>query len=267
MENEKALNVNLYSLASFLVEIFYNDRLLSTGTCFFSKRNDNTYMITNWHVVSGRNADTKQCLDSMGSLPNKLRIFVPEDAGNETIQYHENSYRDVQLYDENDNRLWYEMEVEGRVVDVAVIPLDSIDFPLVTIEDAEEPFNTKVLFEITSEIFIIGFPFAKKTGFVPIWKKATVASEPEIDIEGLPYFYADTATKDGMSGSPVVLFKVRPVTMFSVKQQKMSRHWTKFIGVYSGRIGVSPDTRNDAQLCRIWKAEVIDKIITKHESP
>ena len=132
------------------------------------------------------------------------------------------------------------------------------------IDAAEEPFNENVKIEITSEIYIIGFPFAKQTGYVPIWKKGSVASEPLIDMEGLPYFYADTATKEGMSGSPVVFYKDRPATIVNEQQRKISRHWTKFVGIYSGRIGANSDTRNDAQLGRIWKVSVIDDILSDH---
>ena len=37
----------------------------------------------------------------------------------------------------------------------------------------------------------------------PIWKRGSIASEPEIPIDGKPMFYIDTATRQGMSGAPV----------------------------------------------------------------
>ena len=40
----------------------------------------------------------------------------------------------------------------------------------------------------------------------PIWKKSTIASEPDIDINNLPCFYIDSTTREGMSGAPVVFF-------------------------------------------------------------
>lgn len=264
MENSNVINVNKYSLASYCVEIFFNDISLSTGTCFFTKRNGLTYLVTNWHIVSGRNADTKQCLASTGAIPNRLRVFIAEDRGDGAVSYHENSYLDIPLYDDNDTPLWYQLAIESRMVDVALLPLHNVDFPHCTIEDAEKPYNDDAHYEIASEIFIIGFPFAKDTGFIPIWKKATVASEPEIDMDDMPYFYADTATKAGMSGSPVILYKDRPVIIVNEKENQISRHKTKFIGVYSGRIGANSDTRNDAQLGRIWKESVIDRILEKY---
>ena len=261
--NQQAIQINPYSQASFCVEVFFNEISLSTGTCFFIERNQKTFLVTNWHIVSGRNADTKEVLDSAtGAIPNKLRVFVPHDNGDGTAQHSDDSYIDVPLYNEDGDPLWYEKCIDGRMIDVALIPMQDINFCHLTIDEAEEPFNEGVCLEITSEIYIIGFPFAKKTGYIPIWKRGSVASEPLIDMEGMPFFYADTATKKGMSGSPVVYYKDRPMIMVNEREKKLSRHWTKFVGVYSGRIGADCDTRNDAQLGRIWKASVVDEIIS-----
>ena len=43
---------------------------------------------------------------------------------------------------------------------------------------------------------------------------------------------------------------------------KYSRHVTKLIGVYSGRIGAEDDMAADAQLRRVWRATVIDEIMS-----
>lgn len=245
--------------------MLYNDISLSTGTCFFVKRSGITYLVTNWHIVSGRNADTQKVLDEKnGAIPNKLRVFVPQDNGDGTAQYGDDSYIDVDLYDEKDAPKWREKSVAERMIDVALVPMPSTNFCHITIDEAEEPFNEGVHFEIASEIYIIGFPFAKETGYIPIWKKGSVASEPLIDMEGLPYFYADTATKSGMSGSPVVYYKDRSIVMVNEARAEISRHWTKFVGIYSGRLGANSDVRNDAQLGRIWKASVIEDILAEY---
>lgn len=262
---EKAITINAYSMASYYVDILFNDIKLSNATCFFTKINDHLYLVTNWHVVSGRNADTKECLNKMGGVPNKLRVYVPKENDNSTFSYCDDFYMDIELLDQDGNKLWYEMQKNNRMVDVAIIPLKDVKGICTTIEQAEEPFNEQVHFEIASEIYIIGFPFGKQTGYVPIWKKASVASEPELEIEELPYFFADTATRSGMSGSPVILYKDRPAVLFNEKEKKISRHWTKFIGIYSGRIGADCAEKGDAQLGRVWKASVIQELIDNHE--
>ncbi len=100
---------------------------------------------------------------------------------------------------------------------------------------------------------------------MPIWKRASVASEPEYDIDDMPYYFADTATRSGMSGSPVILYKDRAVTMINEKERLLSRHHTKLVGIYSGRIGANTGNRNDAQLGRVWKTRVIKDILAIYE--
>lgn len=138
---------------------------------FFTQQNEKIYLVTNWHVVSGRNADTNVVMSPTGGVPNKLRVYVPKQGSNSTLSFDDDFYMDVDLFDEDDNRLWYEKQENGRMIDVALVPLKETKGVITTIEEAEEPFNEKVPFEITSEIFIIGFPFGKQTGYIPIWKK------------------------------------------------------------------------------------------------
>ncbi len=261
MQEEKIINVSDYSLTSYYVDIFFNEQKLSNATCFFTKYNDKLYLITNWHVVTGKDADTLKLLDTTyASIPNKLKIYLPEEI-NGSI-YFNDKIMEVDLYDSNDNPVWYELKKNNKIIDVVAIPIDfEIDGFYKTIEDAEESYNERAQFEIASEIYIIGYPFGKIGGVLPIWKKASVASEPEIDIDDLPYFFADTASRQGMSGSPVIYYEPRAVTIMSEKENKISRHWTKFIGIYSGRIGAKNNKDNDAQLGRIWRCDVIKAII------
>lgn len=265
MEKEKNITVNPYSLASYYVDLFFNDKKISNATCFFKRQKEKLYLITNWHVVSGKNADNFELLDQWGAIPDMMRVYTPKKIGNGLINYDDNSYIDIKLYDQEGNKLWYEMKIGSRMIDVAIIPIRDTNGIYMTIEQAEEPFNEEVQFEIASEIYIVGFPFGNQTGYIPIWKKASVASEPELDMENLPYYFADTATKSGMSGSPVILYKDRTVTLINKHESTMSRHWTKLVGIYSERIGASSDARNDAQLGRVWKTSVIEDIINSYE--
>ena len=265
MEKEGKIIVNQYSLASYYVEVMFNEMKLSNATCFFTNKNGKLYLITNWHVVSGRDADTFGLLDSNGAIPNILRVYLAEE-NEEGIQFSDNSYINIKLYDEEGNKLWYELKKNDRMVDIVAIPMvNIIDKYYMPIEDAEEPFNELSDIEITSEIYIIGFPFGKIGGEIPIWKKASVASEPELDIEGMPYYYADTATKPGMSGSPVILYEDRPIKFLDKKKNKFSSHITKLVGVYSGRIGANTGNKYDAQLGRVWKVNMIQEIINIYE--
>lgn len=258
--NESIL-VNSFSLTSYYIEIFFDEQILSNATCFFIRRNGKLFLVTNWHVVSGRNADTKECLNSQGAIPNKLKIYLPQKMENGDFAIELNRYCEIPLCDSEDNRLWFELEKNGRMVDIALIPIkeEEINGDYLPVEEAEEPFNEDTKVEIAEDVFIIGFPFGRIGGIVPIWKRGSVASEPMLDMEDMPFFYVDTATKEGMSGSPVIYYKSRPMTLLG--EGKMSRYFTKFVGVYSGRLKTSAG--NDPQLGRVWKASVIAEIIEK----
>jgi hypothetical protein len=96
---------------------------------------------------------------------------------------------------------------------------------------------------------------------VPIWKRATIASEPLVDPEGLPKVFVDTATRKGMSGSVAITqtLQVGPYPKKDGSNSNTLMAITKeILGVYSGRIGASTI---EAQLGIVWKKHVIDEII------
>lgn len=109
-EKESNISVDPYSLASYYCECIYNDSVLSSATCFISRRDGQLFLVTNWHVVTGRDADTQKPLDNVtGALPNRLRIFMPIDNGNETCDFEEDAYQVIELYDgemEMKNQRW-----------------------------------------------------------------------------------------------------------------------------------------------------------------
>lgn len=60
----------------------------------------------------------------------------------------------------------------------------------------------------------------------------------------MSYYFADTATKSGMPGSPVILYEKRPVVIAENLHGKFSKHRTKLVGRYSDRIDAY--TENDS---------------------
>ncbi len=76
-----------------------------------------------------------------------------------------------------------------------------------------------------------------------------------------PYFYIDTATREGMSGAPVI---VHAIGIYQTKQggtRAIGTPVSHLVGVYSARV---PPTDQDvlAQLGKVWHRSVIDEIIT-----
>ena len=95
-----------------------------------------------------------------------------------------------------------------------------------------------------------------KQGVFPIWKRGSFASEPKLQADELPIFLIDTATNEGMSGSPVFI-RTRGALLENGDTVGDGIH-TRFIGVYSGRYG---DDEFKAQLGRAWHRMIIDQVI------
>jgi hypothetical protein len=114
---------------------------------------------------------------------------------------------------------------------------------------------------VADDAFVVGYPFADLTyASLPIWKRASLASEPDIDVDQLPKMLIDTATRPGLSGSPVIMQRVgiHGVTGGVITDDTIIGRIRKFVGIYSGRIG---DGEFKAQLGIVWKARVISEIV------
>ena len=123
------------------------------------------------------------------------------------------------------------------------------------INEIQQPRPTT---QISDDVFLIGYPLGISVHQLPIWKRATVASEIQIDIDNLPKFYVDTASAKGMSGSPAIRRSMGGTTEDG-SMMSNGMPMTKLLGVYSGR--VSPKGDASAQIGIVWKAKVIDEII------
>ncbi len=239
---------------------------LSLGVVFIYEHCECTYLITNLHNVSGRHYRNGEILHSRGAIPNKvsLRLGKPnrfvKDRGikRETITWEEIT---IDLWDENKDPLWLEHPEHGNDVDVMALALPR--------EEVEEyhcfPINRQDLDavhpRISEEAFILGYPLSiGEPSNLPVWKRATIATEPGGEVEDLPKVYLDTKTAKGMSGAPVVIQR-RGVYGNPETDVVPGESWDfrrSFLGVYSGRLGEDPF---EAQLGIAWKKEVITKII------
>ena len=243
------------SFSSVFLEPYFNDLQLGIATGFFWSTNYVTYLVTNYHVLSGINPYTNQPINQYGSLPNKLKIWLHLSGNLGSWEAHE-----ISLLDENDNSLWKVHKDFGSTVDVSIIEVEAPEklrvFPInnITFTDFRE--------EISQDVFIIGFPKGiTGAGKFPIWKRGSIASEPDIDLDNKPQILIDSMTREGMSGSPVITQYVGyygkdPDNPKGTDWFGMGR---KFLGVYSGRLTGRDEF--EAHLGIIWKATLIDQII------
>ena len=246
------------------IESFFDDTQLSCGTGFFYEYGTTTYLLTNWHMVSGRNTSNGQPLSRTGAIPNKMHIRIPYkekiDENRSGIRWKQHI---LDLYEES-IPIWFVHPKHNENIDVIGIELSGIEETSIIPANSTTLDLENISIYPSMEVFILGFPLGMSGGGnFPLWKRGTIASEPEIDIDNLPKFFVDTATREGMSGSPVYAQEVgywAPEGVMDKKDWYIGKG-RRFVGVYSGRIGAEDEFK--AQLGIVWKASCIDAILEK----
>lgn len=249
--------MTLNSLKSLYIVPKFNEINLASATGFVVEKNNNKYLITNRHVVTGKNNITNDNLDPTGAIPNKLLITVP------IIHSNGASWTciEINLYDTNDKPLWLEHPIYKNNVDVVAIPLYNFNY-----NNLAYPVESTPYLEITDTLFIIGYPYSYKVlpgdKRVAIWTMGTVASEPELNLninnQQLPAFLVDAKTRSGQSGSPVIYYNntgfIKNSSGFGIMGNPVSFE----VGIYSGRIN------KDSDLGFVWKWSNISEIISQN---
>lgn len=252
MSISKTIYIDDFSLTASPLEMFFNDTVLSTGTCFFWEHNKKRYLVTNWHNATGINPLTNQHLSKTLAQPNKVKIDVWKNQDLDT-----RGHALLFLEDENSGQpFWLEHPVHGRAIDVICLELPQGLFPHVF------PVNTfnqgELITTVSDDVYILGYPMGIGVERLPIWKRASVASEPNFDVDNLPKILVDTATAKGMSGSPVIRRALGGLTTDGNYTLSTSPK-TSFVGIYSGRLITGNSL--EAQLGIVWKESVINEII------
>ena len=258
------MSLDRLSLSTVPITPSFNDRELAGATGFVWKRRERFYLITNLHVVSALNLFTKAHLSKGGSRPNKLRCHFLIRVGE-----YDRELIDVPIRDEDDQPLWLIHPVqERRAIDVVALPLDYEALKKrVTLLPVNDLAPGKIAIMVGMDVFILGYPFGSKPPAFPVWKRGSIASEPDLVRPSTGYYLVDTASRPGMSGSPFILRSWSNHILESAMWTTNNDHRPidRIIGVYSGRlqpedaqIGLKPE---DPQIGIVWHVEYIDEII------
>lgn len=65
-----------FSQVPIFVKMKFGTTELSTATAFFYSRADALYLVSNWHVFSGRNPDSKRPLSAHGGVPDVVSCYA-----------------------------------------------------------------------------------------------------------------------------------------------------------------------------------------------
>jgi hypothetical protein len=291
------IQANQLTFLSFPIRCF-DERYFGWGSAFLLRVDGRDSIVTAWHNFSGRDFVTKQQIknkrDQPEWYPKWVDIVLPlvSEAGpNGEYRTSSLSFR-LNLYVE-DAPIWRVDADHGSRFDIAIIRLEDLsrsgcinnqedrrqveemisrlngqaDYASVSFTDHAVRLHAAVRPDIvnrltvTQDVFVIGFPMALAVGEgLAIWKRGSIAYEPEISIGTRPCLLIDTATRTGLSGAPVVANFVNP--SFQLRPEggvltKIGGTELGFVGLYSARIGDDP---GEAQLGLVWKLDALEHV-------
>lgn len=247
--------VDKLSLGTIPLTPYFNEMEMPEATGFVWRRGEHHYLITNWHVVSGIDLFTKTNLHPHGAWPNKLKCHFLIRVG----QY-ERELIDIPIRDGDGQPLWLiHPAQEIRAIDVVALPLDYETLKdRVSLQPINHLASGKLAILIGMDVFILGYPFGSRPPAFPVWKRGSIASEPDLVRLSTGYYLVDTASRPGMSGSPVILRSWNSHIMESNMWMATNdaRPIDRVIGVYSGRLRPT-----DAQIGIVWDIAYVEQII------
>ena len=206
--NHSILSLQLYADNPHSADI---KKPIGRATGFIWKEKDSFFLISNWHVFTGRNHDT-------GTLTGLTPKYVNIHFGNGDAPMK------VELYDEGEKPRWIQsphLKVDlGDVPeeDIAILPLPPRNdrnnlHPLnLTLEACNA--RADVSLEVTIPLSIVGYPLdVNNSADSPIWVTAYVASLPTPSSHS---FLANGFPYSGMSGAPAFwVYPNRPIKLDS----------------------------------------------------
>jgi S1-C subfamily serine protease len=251
------VTINRASAQSLFIIATSNDKELGTATGFVVEHDDKPYLITNWHVAAGRSPIDGQPRHYSGATPDKLVVLhlLPQTDPN---RLEWNGYQEP-LIAEDGAPLWLEHPELRRRMDVVALPLTNYAGTQLLPHDmnSQDDPNTALAAQVADWVNIIGFPFGRASaGFLGIWTKGAIASDPDLNFEDLPCFLIDARTREGQSGSPVISYASGgAIAMASGNVTVGAGQIVNLLGVYSGRINKESD------LGMVWKVSALKEIL------
>ena len=200
------------SLTTIPIRVLTAERQpLSDATAFFFQSPDSrVFLITNWHVVTGRDP-TNPAVSRTGAIPCVLQAKIhrrQELTGNrKSIRLSEVDEIEFNINCENGNSPeWLEHPRFRRQVDVVAIEISNYDefkeMYAFNCINSWKPFQNDYIPEAMDDIFVIGYPWgiSPSKGVLPLYKRGCIASDPILPLDGLPKLLIDCRTTSGMSG-------------------------------------------------------------------
>ncbi|MDB2439653.1 trypsin-like peptidase domain-containing protein [Hellea sp.] len=249
----------VFRIKGFSLEV---DEFCGNATGFVCKRNNKYYLVTNKHVVTGKNPATNKFI-SGSTIPGRISFNLRKNSNPSLPTQNSSPFpvSKLRLYDDEydlKTKQWLEHPTDPKI-DVVALDITTIIAPEQTPYESImcfdlENFKSHTDLAVMDQVFIVGYPLDPKLypEHFPIYKSATIATEPFLRF-GSPYFLVDGKTKSGMSGSPVLRQERDIVRVDGLKLTHITDR-RNFLGIYSGR-DVNDEELTTAELGIVWPCE------------
>jgi hypothetical protein len=249
------MSISAFSRSALRLEARFGSTYAANATGLLYFACDQFYLVTNWHVVTGRHFETGKHLSPATAIePDRLCTWVLT-SWEPAPQF---ALVELPLFEDPDGAQprWLVHPRFGRSVDAVALPLDaSLVGELLPANRTDQ----RIALDQGDDVFVLGFPKGLTGGLqFPIWKRGSIASVPWLSWRNLPAILIDTATREGMSGSPVIARSDQVLLGGMDIPLQGTGDSSMFIGVYSGRLGAS---EMEAQLGIVWREEAIYDIV------
>jgi hypothetical protein len=166
--------------------------------------------------------------------------------------------KELEIRHANNSPLWLVHSTHKNQIDVVAVAIPNYaDVAMYAINTLSQ---LDLAVRIGVDVFVLGFPFGIGPAGFPIWKRGSIASEPELPGAIQRHLFVDTASRPGMSGAPVIRRSWSSHSLANGATLEDGALGTKFVGVYSGRLASTDPL--DAQLGVAWPASLVAEIVS-----
>lgn len=261
-EHIQVSHIEIPTLKSLFVEMFFGDTLLSSGTAFLVARSRESHccLFTNRHNVTGRHQDSGECLSKNAAIPDHIMIYFHKEGRlpGSWIKLK------LPLYRDNGSPYWFEHPTLGGAIDAVALNLHwGSDVSKVPYYLEPGLDRHGLLVSPSETVSVIGFPFGlSAAGKFPIWATGFLAQDLSLIDPSAPYFLIDCRTRQGQSGSAVISYRPahsRKIVGDRIQSTMSADPCWEFLGIYAGRVNPESD------LGRVWHVSALEEIFAVAE--
>ena len=213
-------SINTLSLCCTPIEILSNDGkddVISTASGFFWSHGSELFLVTNWHVLSGKNPFTLEILSPNGFVPLKFAYYGISYTFEGDLLVFSRERHVMQITDFGSAHFECPPIIDGQSIDIVALRISNgvvfgKNFAATGFVGAEkatgfmnEACGQRIVTRAGDDCFILGYPLRNYEGLnLPIWKRGAISSDTSIGVGGRPIFLVDAATTPAMSELAII---------------------------------------------------------------